>query len=228
MAGPSVVASVLPALQCEQETVAFRRAREIISHFGGAAAPYLAVLADDTRWFVQRNGALLLGAIRSADAVPPLQALLRKNDPRVLRPAIAGLAGIDDPSAARAVQTALRAMTGENRTAVVEALVAERDPRVVPMLVKMISEIDPFGPDHEVLLDALEAVRQLGDERAVPSVASVMRRKKWFGGKKAQAFKTASVRALAAIGTPRAASALDEAAKTGDRVLKRVIGEVRR
>ena len=228
MVGPSVVKTILPALQSEQETTAFRRARDIVGHFGGAAAPYLAALADDTRWFAQRNAAVLLGATRSADAVPPLQALLRKHDTRVLRPAVAALAGIDDPSAARAVQTALRATAGGNRTAVVEALVAERDPRVVPMLITMISEIDPFGPDHQVLLDALDAVRQLGDERAVPSVASVMRRRKWFGGKKAQAFKTAAVRALVAIGTSRATSALDDAAKTGDRVLKRAIGEVGR
>ena len=226
--GPPVVTALLPALESEHDTPAFRRARDIVRTFGAAAAPHLARLVEDSRWFVQRNAAILLGATRSTDAVPPLQALLRKREPRVVRHAVAALAGIEDASAARAVQTVLRAATGENRAAVVQALVAERDPRVVPMLAKMLMDIDPFGPDHEVLLDTLDAVRQLADERAVPSVAAVMKRKKWFGGRKALAFKTASVKALIAIGTPKAASALDDAARTGDRVLKRAISEAGR
>jgi HEAT repeat protein len=229
--GPGVVRALYPALQSETDTPAYQRARSVVSTFGAAAAPHLAALGEDRRWFVQRNAALLLGATRSADAVAPLQALLRRNDPRVLRPAVAALAGIDDPSAARAVQTALRAATattGENRSAVIQALVAERDPRVVPMLARILAEIDPFGPDHEVLLDTLDAVRQLADERAVPPVAAIMRRRKFFGGKKARAFKTASVQALLAIGTPTATTALQDAARTGDRVLKRVIGELTR
>ena len=57
------------------------------------------------------------------------------------------------------------------------------------------------------MLDTLQAVQQLANERAVPPVAAVMRRKKLFARKKARAFKTAAIQALNAIGTPRATSA---------------------
>ena len=167
-----------------------------MQRFGAAAVTHVAPLADDNRWFVQRNAAALLGSTRSPDAVPPLQGLLRRSDPRVLRQAVGALAGIDDPAAARAVQTALRAASGAGRTAVVEALVAEKDPRVVPMLTRILGESDPFGEDHQTVLDTLHAVRQLADDRAVPAVAAVMRRKKLFARKKARAFKAAAVRAL--------------------------------
>ena len=223
--GPPSVKALLPALQSDTETPGYVRARDLTKRFGAKAVAHLLPLADDSRWFVQRNAAILLGATRSAEAVPPLQALLRRSDARVLRPAVTGLAGIDDPAAARAVQTVLRAATGENRKAVVEALVAEKDPRVVPMLSRILSESDPFSDDHETVLDALEAVRALANEQAVPVVAAVMRRKKFFGRKKARAFKTASVHALAAIGTPKARAALDEAARTGDGLLKSIIKE---
>jgi hypothetical protein len=225
-AGPVAIRALLPALQAEHPTTAYTRAQDIVSRYGAAAAVHLAALAEDSRWFVQRNAAMLLGATRSADAVPPLQALLRRNDPRVMRHAVAALAAIDDPSAARAVQTALRAATGETRLAVVEALVAGRDPRVVPMLGRILGETDPFGPDHQVVLDTLDAVRRLADERAVPPVAALMRRRKLFARKKARAFKTASVQALAAIGTASAAAAIEDAARTGDRLLKRAAREV--
>src|SRR5919106_2760280 len=212
--GPTSIRALSATLKAEHETPAYRRARDIVRKFGAAAVPHLAGLTDDPQWFVQRNSAVLLGATRSADAVAPLQALLRRGDPRVLRAAVSALAGIDDPAAARAIQTVLRATSGSTRAAVVEALVAERDPRVVPMLTRILGEADPFGVDHDIVLDALNAVRQLGHEQAVTSVAAVMRRKKFlFGRAKARAFKTASVQALLAIGTAKAQAALIDAAQ---------------
>ena len=223
--GPISIRALHPVLQSETEAPAFVRARDLTHRFGAGGVNYIAPLADDNRWFVQRNAAALLGATRSPDAVPPLQSLLRRTDPRVLRQAVAALAGIDDPAAARAVQTALRAASGASRTAVVEALVAEKDPRVVPMLARILGESDPFGQDHQTVLDTLDAVRQFRDERAVAAVVTTMRRKRLLGRKKARAFKGAAIDALVAIGTPRATSAIAEAARTGDRLLRRVIRE---
>ena len=93
------------------------------------------------------------------------------------------------------------------------------------MLARILSESDPFGQDHQTVLDTLDAVRQLRDERAVGAVATLMRRRRFFGRKKARAFKTASVEALTAIGTTRATSALADAARTGDRLLRRILRE---
>ncbi len=225
--GPVSARALYPALQSETDTAEYARARDLVRQFGAAAVPYIAPLADDNRWFVQRNAAAMLGSTKSPDAVPALQSLLRRSDPRVLRQAVGALAGIDDPAAARAVQMALRAASGPARTAVVEALVAEKDPRVIPMLIRILGESDPFGEDHQTVLDTLDAVRQLADDRAVDAVAAVMRRKKLFTRKKARAVKLASVEALMAIRTPEARSALDDAARTGDRLLKRVIREMR-
>jgi CBS domain-containing protein len=224
--GPIAVRALHPTLQSETETPAYIRGRDLVGRFGAAAIPYVAPLADDNRWFVQRNAAALVGSTRSPEAVPPLQGLLRRSDPRVLRQAVSALAGIDDPAAARAIQTALRTASGPGRTAVVEALVAEKDPRVIPMLIRILGESDPFGEDHQTVLDTIDAVRQLADDRAVDAVAAVMRRKRLFTRKKARAVKLASVEALRAIRTPRAKSALDDAARTGDRLLKKIIRDM--
>ena len=225
--GPPATRALIGALQSETETPAYARARDIVSSYGADALPHLLSLADDQRWFVQRNAAVLLGATRSPDAVPPLQSLLRRSDPRVLRQAVSALAGIDDPAAARALQTVLRATTGSSRGAVVDALVAERDPRVIPMLGRILRESDPFGDDHQTVLDTLDAVRQLPDDRAIGPVVEVMRRTRFFARQKARAFKRAAVRALVTIDSPAAQQALDEAARTGDRLLRKIVKEVR-
>src|SRR5204863_7969299 len=102
---------------------------------------------------------------------------------------VAALGAIADPAAARAIQTVLRAATGDVRRAVTEALVAERDPRVVPMLVRIIEESQPLGKDHDVVLETIDALGQVGPDAAVPILVSTAQRRKFLGGRKLRALK---------------------------------------
>jgi len=226
-AGPSSVEALKPIAAVEHETLASRRAEDLIETFGTSAVPRLASLVGDPRWFAQRAGARLLGRTRAAEAVPLLQPLLRKGDARVAREAIAALGAIDDPSAARAIHTVLRAATGALRRAIVDALVADRDPRVVPMIARIIGESHALGKDHEVVLEAVAALGSVGSDTAIPTLAAVIQRGGFFGRRKLRALKTTGVAALSQIGGPRAIAALEEARRTGDRMLKKVVANRR-
>ena len=171
--GPSSVEALKSVVAVENDDLTTDRAEGVIVGFGDKAVLRLASLVTDKRWFVQRRGARLLGRIGKADAVPLLQPLLRQNDPRVAREAVAALGVIQDPAAARAIHTVLRAATGEVRRAVIEALVAERDPRVVPMLVRILEESQPLGKDHEVVLETIEALGTVGTDGSVAILATL-------------------------------------------------------
>jgi hypothetical protein len=95
------------------------------------------------------------------------------------------------------------------------------------MLARIIDESEPMGRDHLVVLDTIAALGQVGTDRAVPSLARVIQRRSWFGRRKLRSLKEQGVKALAMIGTPSAAAALDEAARTGDRMLKKVVARKR-
>jgi HEAT repeat protein len=194
----------------------------LIVGFGTKVVGRLASLVGDARWFVQRRGARLLGRLAAPEAVPLLQPLLRQTDPRVARAAVSALGAIQDPAAARAIQTVLRAASGELRKAVTEALVAERDPRVVPMLVRVLEESQPLGKDHEMVLETIDALATVGTDGAVPILAAMARRTSFFGRKKARALKERSVDALVRVGTPKSATAIEDAAQHGDRMLRKV------
>jgi HEAT repeat protein len=222
LAGPPVVATLGMTLKIADRTPARRRAADIIISFGAAAVQRLAPIADDERSYVQCNVCEIFGRIASANAVPFLQPLLRKNDPKVTRAAISALANIDDPAAARAIHTVLRTCTGEQRQAVIEALVAERDARVVPMLVRILEESEPLGKDHSVVLDTLGALKVVHTDKAVRPIDEVMRRKRWFARRRSRALKNRAVEALASIGTDASKEALLQAAKDGDRVLRKL------
>jgi HEAT repeat protein len=218
--GPSAIDALKPVLISEEQTVGFERVSEMVVGFRRQAINRLAPLAGDPRWFVQRNAAGLLGRIGSVDGVPLLQGLLRKNDPRVARAAVSALGIIPDPAAARAIHTILRSATGEVRAAVIEALVGDKDARVVPMLARIVGESEALGKDHVVVLDTLTAMGEVGSDDAVVPIAAAIQVRSFWRRKKTRAIKERGVNALAHIGSERAKAALREAATTGDRQLK--------
>jgi hypothetical protein len=226
--GPATIPSLIPASAVEKETVGSKRATSTIIGFGKPAVSRLAPLVSDDRWFAQLAGANMLGAIASPDAVPLLQPLLRKTDPRVAQAAVAALGKIDDPAAARAVQTVLRAATGGVREAVMDALVADKDPRVVPMLARVIGESEPLGKDHEVVLQTIDALASVGSDAAVPTLVTMAKVKKFFGGKKVRDVKEHAVNAMVRIGGAKATAAMDQLAQAGDRGLKKILAQKRR
>ena len=218
--GPASIEALKPLLMTEEETAGFQRAADMVVAFKVPAVNRLAPLAEDSRWFVQRNGARLLGRIAAAEAVPLLQPLLRKGEPRVARAAVSALGVIDDPSAARAIHTVLRSATGDTRSAVIDALVADRDARVVPMLARIVGESEALGKDHEVVLETLTALGAVGHDDAVAPIATAIQVRSFWRRGKARAIKERGISALTKIGGARAKAALDEAAQKGDRQLK--------
>jgi len=220
--GPAAIDGLRTHLEQEAATPGRERAASIVRAFGPRAISRLAPLVGSANPAAQRNAAELLGATGAAEAVPLLQPLLRGRDARVTSAAVRALAGIKDPAAARAVHTALRAATGDQRRAVVDALVSERDARVVPVLVRIVEESDPFGADHTIVLETVSALSRVGDDQAVPALSALMRRKKLLAPKKGKALKETSLAALRAIQTPAAVRAIDDAARTGDRMLRKL------
>ena len=220
--GAASVEALKPIVAVEQDDVATGRAEAVIIGFGPKVLMRLSSLVSDQRWFVQRRGARLLGKIGTAEAVPMLQPLLRQSDPRVAREAVAALGVIPDPAAARAIHTVLRAATGAVRRAITEALVAERDPRVVPMLARIIEESQPLGKDHDVVIETIDALGTVGTDAAVPALLTMAQRRKFFGGNKLRALKDHSVDALARVKTEKSAAALQQAAEQGDGYLRKI------
>jgi HEAT repeat protein len=222
LVGVTAVEVLAMTLRIQEPPAARVRASDIIVGFGEPAVSRLAAFIDDERTFVQCHTAELLGRIAAPQAVPLLQPLLRRTDSKVVRVAVTAMANINDPAAARAIHTVLRAATGEQRRAVIDALVAERDARVVPMLVRILDESDPLGKDHAVVLDTLTALKLVHTDNAVPPIARVASRKRWFAFSRNRALKHTAVETLASIGSEASRQALETAARDGDGLLRKL------
>ena len=183
----------------------------------------LASLVDDARWYAQRRASPAPRPDRSRGSASrccsrccgrPIRAWLRRPSSRST--------AIHDPAAARAIHTVLRAATGEQRRAVIDALVAERDPRVVPMLVRIIEESEPLGKDHEVVLETLDALGLVPSDTAVSALARVIARRRFFGAPEAAGAQRAGRGRPGPDRNCRGADCPGEAAKTGDRLLRTI------
>jgi HEAT repeat protein len=226
--GVATIEALKPIIMVEEPTLAAQRAEGAILGFGQLAVSRLASLVDDERWFVQRNGARLLGRTGSPEAVPLLQPMLRRSDARVVREAVSALGTIDDPAAARAIHTVLRSATGALRRAVIDVLVAGKDPRVVPILVHVLRESQPLGKDHAMVLETAKALGTVGSEEGVPALKTLADRRAFWRRKKLRALKEQSVEALQSIGGPKAEGVLQQSARTGDRMLRKILGSKKR
>ena len=219
--GPSTIPALVATYQREDGVVTDRVTALVIRH-GAPAIPAIVSALDDKPWFVQRELARALGKIGTSAAVQPLQSLLRRSDPRVLQVAVASLASIQDAAAERSLHTVLKAATGEARAAVINSLIGLKDPRVVPMLARVIQDSDPFGEDHSLILDVLTALSTMRDDRALSQIAMLARKKRWLAWGRTQQTRRACLQALSKIGTPKAKQTIADLAKTGDFFLKRL------
>ena len=220
--GAAAVSGLLSAYQRDDGGGAAERASAIIVGLGTKAIPRLVPAVDDPRWFVQREVARLLGQLGTPAAIPPLQTLLRRSDLRVMQAAVSSLAKIDDPAAARALHTVLKATAGQARTAVIEALVGLKDARVVPMLARILQDSDPFSDDHPLVLDTLGALATIRDDRALPQITSLARQRRWLSWGKTTSLRTAALRTLVRLSTPKSQQAFDDLATHGDFFLRRL------
>jgi HEAT repeat protein len=224
--GPATVPSLVAAYGRDDGGAAIERITGVLIKLGAPAIHAIGAAMDDSRWFVQRELARALGQIGTPAAIPPLQAMLRRSDPRVLQAAVAALARIDDPGAARALHMALKAATGEARAAVINALVGLKNARVVPLLMRILQDSEPFGSEHPLVIETLAAIGSQQDDRAVPAVVSMARRRRWFAWGKTRRIRHACLRALVSIATPQSEAAVAGLRRSGDFFLRRMAARV--
>jgi HEAT repeat protein len=224
--GAATVPALVAAYRREDGGAATERATALLIRLGPPAIAAISGALEDKPWFVQRELTKALGRIGTPAAIPPLQALLRRSDVRVLQTAVSALASIADPAADRALHTVLRASSGQARSAVIAALAGLKDARLVPMLARILEDSDPFGHDHPLILETLAALSTLRDDRALSSVTVLARKKRWLAWRRTTRIRQACLQTLARIGTPKAKQAIDDLARSGDYFLKRMARRV--
>ena len=169
-----------------------------------AGVPALIHMLGDTRWYVARNAADLLGEMQARDAEQPLTWLLQHDDDRVRRSATGALMRLGTPRALQAIQATLREGVPQMRIQAALALVARSDVRsAAPLLHALERETD-----EEVQAAILLALGRMGTPDAVKRLILTSEPERALFRRKASTLRVAAVQALGEVRAPEAADAL--------------------
>jgi hypothetical protein len=79
-----------------------------------------------------------------------------------------------------------------------------------------------------MVLETAKALGTIGSDEGVPALKTLADRRSFWRRKKLRALKEQSVDALESIGGPKAEAVLQQSARTGDRMLRKIVGSKKR
>ncbi|MGD9738836.1 MAG: HEAT repeat domain-containing protein [Bauldia sp.] len=169
----SALESLLEALSAERDPFVRENVTWAVARLGDAALPHLVARLDDPRPQIRHDAAHALGKIALPAAVDPLIALLLDPEVTVVAKAAYALGQIGDP---RAVP-ALVALVGSESRVLESTLVAVLGGfgrEAFAPLVAALGSGDARTREH-----AADLLRTLGDDRALPALAPLLRDASW-------------------------------------------------
>lgn len=181
-----------------------------------AAVPALTRMLNDSRWFVVRNAADLLGEINATAAEAALIDLLRHTDDRVRRSATNALLKLGTPSALKTIYEAVNDASPEVRMQAAAAISTKRDGRTSSTLIRAIEDED----DSDVQVAMIAALGRVATNDAVQKLQKLAEPEARLFRKKSLNIRVAAVQALGEAKTPAAVAALKELTSDKDREIR--------
>jgi HEAT repeat protein len=168
------------------------------------AVPALRRMLGDSRWFVVRNAADLLGEMVATDAEEALVALLRHSDDRVRRSATNALLRFGTPAAIKGIYDAVSDVSPEVRMQATAAIATRKDRRTSTTLIRAIEE----EQDEDVQVAMITALGKVATPDAVQKLIKMAESDGRFFRKKTRSLRVAAAQALGDAKTPAALVAL--------------------
>jgi HEAT repeat protein len=201
-----------------------KRLVSLLTSLGGPAVATFVAMLGDSRWYIVRNLAAILGGIGSTEAVPELELCLQHTDVRVVKEAIRSLAKIGGSQAEAALIRVLREGTATLWPQAIASLGGMKSRRAVPLLLQIVASDDLFLKSLELKITALAAIARIGDQQATPRLIELLKARHLVSRSRWQQLKVATVACLSRLGDRRALPVLQDKAR-GSGELAQACGE---
>jgi HEAT repeat protein len=214
-AGPDGV-DILMDLLVDSRTVSDRHALFNALAQMKEGSEQLIRLLNDSRWYVVRNAAELIGEMQVEAAVPVLTQLIEHEDERARRAVVLALARIGSSQTVDPLRRALRDRLPGVRLQVAQGIGGRRaSPLAMSLVLAMEEEQDP-----EVERELTLALGRIGSPDAVQALIKLAQPAGRLFGRKPVAKRLAAVDALRLASTPAAIGTLQGLANDGDKQVR--------
>jgi HEAT repeat protein len=194
---------------------------EVLEELPDAVAALIRMLGD-SRWFVVRNAADLLGEMVAVKAEDALVSLLRHSDDRVRRSATNALLKLGTPDAVKGVYDAVNDSSPEVRMQAAVAISTRKDGKTSATLIRAIDG----ESDGDVQLAMIAALGKVATPDAVQKLMKMAAPEGRLFRKKDANMRVAAVQALGEAHTPAAANALKELTNDKDKEVREMASRV--
>jgi HEAT repeats/PilZ domain len=202
-----------------------RKMRRVICNalavIGKQDAAAVAVGLKSPHWYVARNVAMILGAIKAPSGVARLSEAVRHPEARVRREAVKSLELIGSRETKRPLLSALDDPDPAIRTAVLKALKRLGGADVFERIRAVVSRDEHKKRPPAELRALFEALAGIDGEKALPLLARYFVKKGFLRKKESRELRTAAAYGLAVVGTPEALSLLRKEPDIGAAVLRK-------
>jgi hypothetical protein len=169
-----------------------------------AGIQVLIHMLGDSRWYVVRNAADLLGEMSANDAEPKLSELLQHDDDRVRKAAVSALSKMTGAAAVKGLAASLEDGAPGVRVRAAAALAASKTPAAANALIKHLGREEVAEVQHA----CLSSLGKIATGDAIRFLTKAAQPASGLFKKKATAYRVAAVRALGEARTPAAMGAL--------------------
>jgi HEAT repeat protein len=225
--GPPLVRPLAETLANEDHVQAIRRLRELLISFGAAGRQAVETLKSSSNPAVRRTAIDLLRVFGGNEALHELTAMLSDSDPQVQQDSIRAIVQIGTKEAYGTLERACES-SETTRDMVVRELVSLRDPKTIPPLCHVLTTGEPTAAaaaQHEAIIEALASLRAHPDSTA--ALRTALHRGTWWAPVRTSRLRQAAARGLRRLGSDDARAALEEAARSGSRGVRKVaVGEL--
>lgn len=211
--GEHVVPALFDRICSSDDETETASLRALVLMLGEASLPTLVAAIDGSDEHRARVGIRLAGELQNADALPALLRALRARTPARRLETIRALAMLPGEDSKEALEMALASDLDEIVVAATEALESCGGSETVPALLDVL-EASLHAARTQVSQRLIEALGRMGDERAVPRLASILDRRPLLRRAHWHALQLATVDALARLATREAHRSLERAARS--------------
>lgn len=169
-----------------------------------AGVKVLIYMLGDSRWYVVRNAADLLGEMSANEAEPRLTELLQHEDDRVRKAAVSALSRMTGAGAVKGLAASLADGAPGVRVRAAAALGAAKTPAAANALIKHLEREEVAEVQHA----CLASLGKIASGDAIRFLAKAAQPAAGLFKKKPTAYRVSAVRALGEARTPAAMGAL--------------------
>jgi len=193
--------------------------RAILTALGDHARPGLERALAEGPPRVAASAARLCGDTQNPALVPALAIGLRRDDPTLLRAAVSALTLIGGPAAGDALMNELSRPDPAVVETCSQGLAVLGEDRFVLPLLAALDRAERRG-DAEAAVQLVRALGRLGSERAVPRLASMLRRRRLLARGQRLDLQTRALETLAELPGREARRTVEWTARSGPRGLR--------